>query len=85
MDNKIAKIVKDINFQMREAEGEMSKLYPEGSHVCFKISSKQVTPSTGTVLGQTWQNRSLYLRVKHHQAKPGSRYSVRYVHYSDIC
>lgn len=61
--------------------------YPKGLSVTFFIQSRQVVPSSGTIIGHTvevnhYSYRSVSfpaLLVRHDQAKPNSRYSIRRV------
>lgn len=66
----------------KAAEVELLRMYPIGQEVRFTIQPGQKNASTGTVLRACW--RDGYLRVRHHEAKPFSRYSARSVHHSQI-
>lgn len=67
--------------------------YPAGTSVQFMIMQGQVNPSSGKVTGHrinvhcTGSSPVMVyptLRVKHDQAKPGSRYPYRNVSLSDL-
>lgn len=61
---------------------ELLRQYPIGAELSFSIRHGQKIPSTGTVVGVGFHPG--YVRVKHDQAKRGSRYGHRDVHYSQI-
>ncbi|MEY2655318.1 MAG: hypothetical protein RLZZ524_2346 [Pseudomonadota bacterium] len=69
--------------QMQDAaQSELLRMHPPGSEIQFTIKHGQRNASTGTVWSAGF--RDGYLRVKHHEAKEGSRYAFRDVHYSDV-
>lgn len=78
--------LKIASAKLEEAENKMlaalRHAYPEGSDIEFFIMHGQVNPSTGTVIAHDPRRRTI--RVRHHQAKPRSRYGVRDVHYKDV-
>ena len=61
---------------------ELLRQYPKGTERSFTIRHGQKTLSTGTVVGVGFHPG--YVRMKHDQAKRGSRYAHRDVHYSCI-
>lgn len=68
------------------AEAELLRMYPVGSEIEFTIMPGQVRASSGTVVGLGYSScySTGYLRVKHHEAKPRSRYACRDVHHTKI-
>jgi hypothetical protein len=80
--NNIEKLISDYKLVKVAIDNELLRIWPIGSEVEFKICSKQVAFSTGTVYGADLN--AGYLRIKHHQAKQGSRFSYRDVHYLNI-
>lgn len=63
-------------------DAKLLQMFPAGSTVGFTISCMQVNPSTGVVLGVDCN--AGFMRVRHNEAKPRSRYGVRPVHHSRI-
>jgi hypothetical protein len=80
--NKIEKLISDYNAAKAEIDNKLLQIWPVGSEVEFKINCKQVVFSTGTVYCAV--SNAGYLRIKHHQAKPNSRFLYRDVHCSQI-
>jgi hypothetical protein len=78
----IEKLVSDHKATRLALDNELLRNWPKGSEVRFKIRDGQKTFSTGTIYGLT--RNSGYMQIKHHQAKPNSRFSYRDVHYTQI-
>lgn len=54
-------------------------LLPVGTMVYFKWQGRQTKPSTGVVLGYTWDNGTLRVSIDHAQTKERSRYPRKVV------
>jgi hypothetical protein len=78
----IGTLMRDLEAAKSAVAKELMRLYPPGSEVQFHIMSGQKNASTGKVMSLGY--RSGYVRVKHNEAKPGSRYAYRDVHYVDL-
>ena len=80
--SKLLRLLDGANAAKMAVEAELLRLHPVGSEMRFKILSGQRHPSTGTVLCPGYEVG--YLRVRHHESKPGGRYQVREVHHTQI-
>lgn len=79
---KLERLLTKAKQAQEAAKAELMRMHPPGSEVRFMIMHGQRNASTGTVWSAGW--RDGYVRVKHHEAKPNSRYAFRDVHYSDV-
>jgi hypothetical protein len=80
--SRIEALLNEFKLAKSALAGELLRLWPAGTEVRFTIMHGQRNASTGTVCSAGWHEG--YLRVKHHEAKPNSRYAYREVHYSDM-
>lgn len=80
--NRLEELLAAAEAAKKAAASELLRLYPTGSEVRFFIMHGQRNASTGTVYGVG--HDAGYLRVKHHEAKPRSRYAVREVHHTQV-
>jgi hypothetical protein len=80
--NNIDHLISEYKQAKKAVEDELLRQWPKGSEIEFKFARNQTKFSTGTVYDVDSQTG--YLRVKHHQAKPNSRFSYRDVHYLQV-
>jgi hypothetical protein len=80
--NNINRLISEYKQAKKAVEDEILRQWPKGSEIEFKIARNQKNFSTGTVYDADLH--AGYLRVKHHQAKPNSRFLYRDVHYLQI-
>jgi hypothetical protein len=77
--------LKEINYRRMdvstELRVELERKFPLGTVVAFMIMYGQKNPSTGIVVGYSYNGQ---LCVEHIQAKRGSRYSHRDVYFEDV-
>lgn len=79
---ELERLLATVQTATEAVKNELLRLHPIGSEVRFTITHGQRNASTGTVIGIGW--RPDYLRVRHHEAKPRSRYAYREVHWQQV-
>jgi len=78
----LSTLIAKANQARKDVDTKLLAEWPPGTEVQFKIMSGQKNLSSGTVVGAGYDMG--YLRVRHNQAKPYSRYWHRNIHYSSI-